>query len=76
MLLYQKAMFDRYFCIMSLFHLKTLEKCFENSFLYYFNHDNDAQNHEGFVGFENACSRAKTYVINQRSYYNLPYSAF
>ena len=28
--------------------------------LYYYN---GAQKHEGFVGFENACSRAKTYVI-------------
>ena len=24
---------------------------------------NDAQKHEGFVGFEKACSRVKTYVI-------------
>ena len=23
----------------------------------------DAQKHEGIVGFENACSKAKTYVI-------------
>ena len=30
------------------------------SFLY---HYNGAQKHEGFVGFENACSRAKTYFI-------------
>ena len=33
---------------------------FESSFLYYYN---GAQKHEGFVGFENACSRAKTCVI-------------
>ena len=30
------------------------------SFLYYYN---GAQKHEGFVGFEKACSRAKTYII-------------
>ena len=24
---------------------------------------NGAQKHEGFVGFENACSKAKTYVV-------------
>ena len=29
MLVYQKTMFDRYYCIMSLCHLKTLEKRFE-----------------------------------------------
>ena len=31
-----------------------------SSFLYYYN---GAQKHEGLVGFEKACSRAKTYVI-------------
>ena len=56
MLVYQKTMFDRYYCIKSFCHLKTLE----SSFLYIFN---GAQKHEGFVGFEKACSRAKTYVI-------------
>ena len=36
-------------------------KCIRKKcFLYY---HNGAQKHEGFVGFENACSRAKTYVI-------------
>ena len=52
MLVYQKTIFDRYYCIKSFCHLKTLEK---SSYLYYYN---GAQ-----VGFENACSRAKTYVI-------------
>ena len=31
-----------------------------SSFLYYYN---GAQKHEGLVGFEKACSNAKTYVI-------------
>ena len=61
MLLYQKTMFGRYYCIKSLFHLKTLEKTLRKvHFLYYYNR---AQKYEGLVGFENACSRAKTYVI-------------
>ena len=60
MLVYQKTMFDSYYCIKSIFHLKNWEKRFESSFLYYYN---GAQKHEAFVGFENACSRAKTYII-------------
>ena len=32
----------------------------KKSFLYYYN---GAQKHEGFIGFEKACSRAKTDVI-------------
>ena len=32
----------------------------KSSFLYYYN---GAQKHEGFVNFENTCSRAKTYLI-------------
>ena len=57
MLVYQKTMFDRYYCIMSFCHLKNTSK---SSFLYYYN---GVQKHDGFVGFENACSRATTYVI-------------
>ena len=53
-------MFDRYYCMKSFCHLKTWEKRFEKFFLYYYN---GAQKHEGFEGFRNACSRAKTYVI-------------
>ena len=49
MLVHQKTMFDRYYCIKSFCHLKTLEKALKSSFLYYYN---DAQKHEGFVGFE------------------------
>ena len=57
MLVYQKTMFDRYYCIKIFCHLNSLEKRF---ILYYYN---GAQKHEEFVGFENACSRATTYVI-------------
>ena len=53
-------MFDRYYSIKSFCHLKTLEKRFDKLFLYYYK---GAQKHEGFVGFEKACSRAKTYVM-------------
>ena len=61
MLVYKKNMLGQYYCIKSFCHLKTLEKnASKISFLYYYN---GAQKHEGFVGFENACSRLKTYVI-------------
>ena len=56
MLVYQKTMFDRYYCIKSFCHLKTLEKRFEKSFLYYYN---GTQKDEGFVSFEKTCSREK-----------------
>ena len=58
MLVYQKNMFERYYCIKSLCHWKTLEKRFEK-FIFVM----ARKKHEGFVGFENACSRAKTYVV-------------
>ena len=60
MLVYQKSMFDRYYCIKSFRHLKTLEKLFEKLICAFYN---GAQKHERFVDFENACSKAKTYVI-------------
>ena len=61
MLVYQKNMFDRYYCIKSFFHLKHFGKnASKTSFLYYYN---GAQKHEGFVGFENASSRSMTYVL-------------
>ena len=40
--------------------LKTLEKRFEEFIFVYYN---GSQKHEGFVGFEKTCSRAKTYII-------------
>ena len=48
MLVYQKTMFDCYYCIKSFCLLKTLEKRLESSFSYYYN---GAQKHEGFIGF-------------------------
>ena len=60
MLVYPKTMFDRYYCIKSFCHSKTLEKRFEKFVLYYYN---GAQKYEGFVSFESACSIAKIYVI-------------
>ena len=61
MLVYQKTMFDRYYCIKSFCHYETLEKRFyKSSFLYYYN---CVQKHERFEGFKEASSRAKTYVI-------------
>ena len=60
MLVYQKTMFDRYYCINHFVTRKTLEKRFEKFILYYYNGE---QKHEGFVGFESACSIAKIYVI-------------
>ena len=66
LIVYQKTMFDSYYCIKSFCHLKTLEKRFEKfMFVYY----NGAQKHEGFVGFEKACSRAKIYVILMSLYF-------
>ena len=41
--------------------MKTLEKRF-GKFIFVLQY-NSLQKHKGFVGFENACSRAKTYVI-------------
>ena len=53
-------MFDRYYYTKSFCRLKIWVNGSKSSFLdcYY-----DAQEHEGFVGFKNACSRAKSYVI-------------
>ena len=61
MLVYQKAMFDRYYCIKSFCQLK-LENASKSSFSYYYN---GAQN----VGFENACSRVNTYALNNVHFY-------
>ena len=60
MLVNQKTMFDCYYCIKSICHWKLWKKAPKSSFLY---HYYGVQKHEGFVGFEKACSRAKTYVI-------------
>ena len=47
--MYQKTMFDRYYCIKSFCHLKTLENASKSLFLYYYN---GAQKHEGSVCFK------------------------
>ena len=60
MLVYQKTMFDLHYCIKSFCRLKILENAPKSSFLYNFN---GVQKHEGLVGFEKACPRAKTNVI-------------
>ena len=53
-------MLDLYYCIKPYCHLKTLENRFAKLVFYYYN---NAEKHEGFLGFENACFRAKAYVI-------------
>ena len=60
MLVYQKTRFDRYYCIKSFFSIGNWKNASKSSFLYYYN---GTQKHERFIGFESACSRAKTYVI-------------
>ena len=63
MLVYQKIMFDCYYCIKSCCHLKSFKnwkKASKSLFLYNYN---GLQKHYRFVGFENACSRAKAYVV-------------
>ena len=55
MLMYQRTMFDHYYCIVILW-----KNASKSLFLYNYN---GPQKHEGFVGFEKACSRAKPYVI-------------
>ena len=57
MLMYQKSMFDRYYCIKTIFRSKTLEKLFRKvlfSCTY-----NGAEKHVNYERFENAASRAK-----------------
>ena len=60
MLMYQKTMFDRYYCTKSFNRLKLWKKRFER-FIFVLLSCHKIR--EGFVGFEKACFRAKTYVI-------------
>ena len=62
MLMRQKTIFDPYYCIFKviLSHENFGKTPRKTHFLFYYN---GAQKHERFTGFENACSRAKTYVI-------------
>ena len=58
MLVYQKTMFDRYYVILSLENFeKTLRK------IHFCITIMARKKHEGFIGFENTCSRVKTYII-------------
>ena len=61
MLVYQKTIFDCYYCIKSFRHLKTRKKTLQK--VHFCITIMAQKKREGFVGFENACSRAKTYVI-------------
>ena len=56
MLVYQKTMFGRYYCIKSFCHLKTFGKPFKKFILYYYN---GGQKHEGLVGFEKRLLQSK-----------------
>ena len=61
LIMYQKSMFDRCYCIKAFFRLKTLEKLLQKvlfSCTY-----NGAEKHVTCERFENASSRAKTNVI-------------
>ena len=60
MLVYQKTMFDCYYCIKSFCFLNLFGKTLKSSI---FVLPIIPQTYEGFVGFKNACSRAKTYAI-------------
>ena len=61
MLMYQKSMLDRYYCIKHIFFSKTLEKLLQKVLFtctYY-----GAEKHVTCKRFENAASRAKSNVI-------------
>ena len=60
MLVYPKTMFGYYYCIKSFCQLKLWKIASKSSFCVTYT---GAQKHKGFVGFKNACSIAKTYVI-------------
>ena len=57
-------MFDRYYCIKSFCHLKTLENASKKSFMYYCN---GAQKHERFVGFETPLPEHRDFVWRRPS---------
>ena len=59
--MYQKSMFDRYYCINHFFHLKILEKLL-SEVIFTCTYDG-VEKHVTCECFENAASRAKTNVI-------------
>ena len=66
MLVYQKTISERYYCIKSFCHFKILEKMLRKA--HFCSTIMARKSMEELVEFENACSRAKTYV-NLRSRY-------
>ena len=73
MLLYQKTMCLIVSIAKSQLSLENFGKRFKSHFLYYYNGE---QRHEGLLGFENACSRAKTYVILTSQCYVYFYASY
>ena len=61
MLMHQKTMFDRYYCIKHFFRSKTLKKLLQK--VLFICTYNDTEKHVTCESFENATSRAKTNVI-------------
>ena len=61
MSMYQKSMFDRYYCIKTFFLSQTLGKLLQKV-LFTYTH-NGAEKHVTCERFENAASRAKTNII-------------
>ena len=59
--MYQKSMFDRYYCIKHFFRSKTLEKSHQK--VIFTCTYNGAEKHVTCKCFENVASRAKTNVI-------------
>ena len=61
MLIYQKSMFDRYYCMKTFFRSKTLEKLLQK--VLFTCTYNGTEKHITCERFENTTSRAKTNVI-------------
>ena len=59
----QKNILDRFYCIKSFCHLKSLGKRFEKFIFVLPIIINGAQKHKGFIGFKKVYFRAKLYVI-------------
>ena len=67
MLMYQKSMFDRCYCIKTFSRSKTLEKIHRKFFFRVL--FTGAENHVTYERFENAASRAETNVmLTSRNY--------
>ena len=64
MLVYQKTMFDHYYCIKSFCHLKTLEKRFEKINFCTCITDYSPQRHEGFIVFKIPVTEQRLMLLN------------